>query len=85
MPGGIALEDQAMRDAHLCCQNVCGGKPSEGPQQLLQLPYPDKEQLGANGLLGCVVLLLLERPHFATVAPSGLLLAGWQFAPCFTV
>ena len=58
MPGGIALDSKPVLAAAARCQNSCDGSP-QGPQGWLQLPLPDGECVGANGLLGYITAVKL--------------------------
>ena len=68
MPGGIALDSKPVLAAAARRQTSCDGLP-QGPQGWLQLPFPDGERVGANGLLGYIIAVKLVCQLF-TCMPS---------------
>ncbi|DBB11643.1 TPA: hypothetical protein ACH3X3_007026 [Trebouxia sp. C0006] len=69
MPGGIALDSKPVLAAAARCQTSCDGLP-QGPQGWLQLPFPDGERVGANGLLGHAINMLHFEGHLAHLRSS---------------
>ncbi|KAL0023092.1 hypothetical protein WJX77_000674 [Trebouxia sp. C0004] len=69
MPGGIALDSKPVLAAATRCQSSCDGLP-QGPQGWLQLPFPDGERVGANGLLGHAINMLHFKAHLVHLRSS---------------